>query len=68
MELVRSKHSPSRGVVLLSSSWNGSDLDVIGMLLLKSEWQSEKRPKAERFTNCRKDDSRVTSPYSLCQS
>jgi CubicO group peptidase (beta-lactamase class C family) len=35
-----------RGVVLLSSSWNGFDLDAIALLLLNSEWQSEKRPKA----------------------
>jgi len=40
-----------RGVVLLSSSWNGFDLDAIGMPLLKSEWQSEKRPKAARVSS-----------------
>jgi hypothetical protein len=36
-----------RGVVVLSSSHDGFDVDAIGMLLLASEWQSEKRPKKE---------------------
>lgn len=46
-----------RGVVVLSSSW---DLDVlaIGMLLLESEWQPEKRPR-ENTTNARAIDSCV---------
>lgn len=39
-----------RGVVLLSSSYNGSDLDALGMLLLKSEWQSQRRPRAARVS------------------
>jgi CubicO group peptidase (beta-lactamase class C family) len=39
-----------RGVVVLSSSW---DLDVqpIGMLLLESEWQPEKRPRETKISS-----------------
>jgi D-alanyl-D-alanine-carboxypeptidase/D-alanyl-D-alanine-endopeptidase len=40
-----------RGVALLSSSYNGLDLEAIGVLLLNSEWQSEKRPNTERVSS-----------------
>jgi len=37
-----------RGVVVLSSSWD-LDVQVIGMLLLESEWQPEKRPRETKI-------------------
>jgi hypothetical protein len=41
-----------RGVVVLSnSSYEGFGPDSIGMLLLVSEWQSDRRPKATRVSN-----------------
>jgi hypothetical protein len=41
-----------RGVVVLSnSSSEGAGPDSIGMLLLESEWQSNRRPKATRVSN-----------------
>jgi hypothetical protein len=41
-----------RGVVVLSnSSYDGDGPDSIGMLLLKSEWQSDRRPKATKVSN-----------------
>jgi len=47
-----------RGVVVLSnSSYEGFGPDSIGMLLLVSEWQSNRRPKAARGSN------QVYDPY-----
>ena len=41
-----------RGVVVLSnSSYDGVGPDSIGMLLLESEWQSDRRPKATKVSN-----------------
>jgi serine-type D-Ala-D-Ala carboxypeptidase/endopeptidase len=41
-----------RGVVVLSnSSYDGDGPDSIGMLLLKSEWQSDRRPKATKVSS-----------------
>ena len=41
-----------RGVVVLSnSSYEGVGPDSIGMLLLESEWQSNRRPKATKGSN-----------------
>jgi D-alanyl-D-alanine-carboxypeptidase/D-alanyl-D-alanine-endopeptidase len=41
-----------RGVVVLSnSSYEGVGPDSIGMLLLESEWQSNRRPKATEVSN-----------------
>ena len=41
-----------RGVVVLSnSSYDGDGPDSIGMLLLESEWQSDRRPKATKVSN-----------------
>ena len=41
-----------RGVVVLSnSSYDGVGPDSIGMLLLQSEWQSNRRPKATKVSN-----------------
>jgi len=37
-----------RGVVVLSSSWD-LDVQAIGMLLLESEWQPEKRPREKKI-------------------
>jgi len=39
-----------RGVVVLSSSWD-LDVQAIGMLLLESEWQPEKRPSATKISS-----------------
>jgi CubicO group peptidase (beta-lactamase class C family) len=48
-----------RGVVVLSnSSYDGDFPDSIGMLLLKSEWQSDRRPKATKVSG-QVDDSYV---------
>ena len=40
-----------RGVVVLASSHNGSDVDTMAMLLLESEWQAEKRPSVSKVSN-----------------
>jgi CubicO group peptidase (beta-lactamase class C family) len=39
-----------RGVVVLSSSWD-LDVQAIGMLLLESEWQPEKRPNEKKISS-----------------
>lgn len=39
-----------RGVVVLSSSWD-LDVQLIGMLLLQSEWQPEKRPTETKISS-----------------
>ena len=39
-----------RGVVVLSSSWD-LDVQAIGLLLLESEWQPEKRPSAAKISS-----------------
>jgi CubicO group peptidase (beta-lactamase class C family) len=38
------------GVVILSSSWD-LDVQAIGLLLLESEWEPDKRPKATRISS-----------------
>jgi CubicO group peptidase (beta-lactamase class C family) len=39
-----------RGVVVLSSSWD-LDVQAIGLLLLESEWQPEKRPRETKISS-----------------
>ena len=39
-----------RGVVVLSSEWD-LDVQAIGMLLLESEWQPEKRPRETKISS-----------------
>jgi D-alanyl-D-alanine-carboxypeptidase/D-alanyl-D-alanine-endopeptidase len=39
-----------RGVVVLSSSWD-LDVQAIGMLLLESEWQPDKRPRESKISS-----------------
>ena len=41
----------NRGVVVLASSYNGSDVDAMAMLLLESEWHAATRPSVSNVSN-----------------
>ena len=55
-----------RGVVVLSSSDNPSDVAYLGMLLLKSEWQPDRRPTAVRIN--RLDYASYVGEYRLSRN
>ena len=51
-----------RGVVILSSSWDGVDNELLGLLVLESEWQADRRPQEAKISNT-DYDSYVQSKY-----